>query len=111
MLAYSQDKAVLDALGIGSTSSSSSESRDEGTDRSDCEPLGDSETMPDHSLLTQAQIESNLHTELMCLESLNRQSQCVHNALERVMGISQLILYSPKCSSLFDTKYLLEHQA
>lgn len=52
---YSQDKAVLDTLGIGSTSSSSSEDSDEETDISDCESLGDSsETMPNHSLLTRA---------------------------------------------------------
>ena len=62
MLACPQDKAVLDALGIGSTSSSSSEGSDEETDSSDCEPLGDSsETMPDHSLLTQALIEINFN--------------------------------------------------
>ena len=58
MLASSQDKAVLDTLGIESRSSSSSESSDKETDRSDCESLGDSsETMLDHSLLTQALIE------------------------------------------------------
>ena len=51
MLAYSQDKAVLDSLGIESTSSSSSEGSDEETDHSDCESLrDDSETIPDHSL-------------------------------------------------------------
>ena len=62
MLASSQDKAVLDTLGIESTSSSSSESSDEETDRSDCDSLGDSsETMLDHSLLTQALIESNFN--------------------------------------------------
>ena len=43
------------------------------------------------------------HCTNLCLKSLGRQSQCVHNALELVMGISQLILYSPERSRLFDT--------
>ena len=43
------------------------------------------------------------HCTNLCLQTLGRQSQCVHNALELVMGISQLIRYSPKRSSLFDT--------
>ena len=43
------------------------------------------------------------HCTNLCLKSLGGQSQCVHNALELVMGISQLILYSPKRSSLFYT--------
>ena len=43
------------------------------------------------------------HCTNLCLQTLGRQSQCVHNALELVVGISQLIRYSPKRSSLFDT--------
>ena len=43
------------------------------------------------------------HCTNLRLKSPGRQSQCVHNALELVMGIGQLILYSPKRSSLFDT--------
>ena len=42
------------------------------------------------------------HCTNLCLQTLGRQSQCVHDALEVVMGISQLIRYSPKRSSLFD---------
>ena len=57
-----KDKAVLDTLGIESTSSSSSEDSDEETDYSDSESLRDSsEIMPNHSLLTQALSASNFN--------------------------------------------------
>ena len=59
MLAYSQDKAVLDTLGVKTSSFSSSESSDEGSDYSDSESLKDnSETMPDNS---QVLSESNFN--------------------------------------------------
>lgn len=43
------------------------------------------------------------HCTNLCLQALARESQCVHNALELVMGLSQLIWHSPKRSSLFNT--------
>ena len=46
---------------------------------------------------------SLLHTALIFALNPSADNQCVHNALELVLGISQLIIYSPKCSSLFDT--------
>ena len=62
MLAYSQDKALLDTLGLKSTSSSSSEGSDEETDYSECNSPRDScETMPNHSLLARALSESNFN--------------------------------------------------
>ena len=50
MLAYSQDKAVLDTLRVKTSSFSFSESSDKGSDYSDRESLKDnSKTMPDNS--------------------------------------------------------------
>ena len=43
------------------------------------------------------------HCTNLCLQTLGKQSQCVHNALELIMGVSQLIRFSPKRSTLFDT--------
>ena len=43
------------------------------------------------------------HCTNLCLQTLGRISQCVHDALELVMGLSQLIRFSPKRSTLFDT--------
>ena len=100
MLAYSQDKAVLDSLGIESTSSSSSEGSDEETDYSDCESLRDSsETMPDHSILSQALRESNFnwfefHENVECMME-HSDSNDVSKTLEEFflqiphMGLSQ----------------------
>lgn len=59
MLAYSQDKALLDSPGLESTSS---EDSDEEADFSDRESPRDSyETIPDRSLLVQALNESNFN--------------------------------------------------
>ena len=43
------------------------------------------------------------HCTNLCLQTLGRISQCVHDALELVMGLSQVIRFSPKRSTLFDT--------
>lgn len=43
------------------------------------------------------------HSTNLCLQTLGRLSECIHNTLEFVMGVAQLIRYSPKRSSLFDT--------
>ena len=43
------------------------------------------------------------HCTNLCLKTVGRLSECVHDVLELVMGLSQLILYSPKRSSLFET--------
>ena len=43
------------------------------------------------------------HSTNLCLQTLGRLSECIHSALEFVMGVAQLIRYSPKRSSLFDT--------
>ena len=43
------------------------------------------------------------HCTNLCLQSVARHCVPVRNALDLVMGVSQLILYSPKRSSLFLT--------
>ena len=43
------------------------------------------------------------HSNNLCLKALASQSSCVHDTLDLVMGLSQLIRFSPKRSSLFAT--------
>ena len=46
------------------------------------------------------------HSYNLCLKSLASRSACVHDSLDLVMGLSQLIHFSPKQSSLFQTLQL-----
>ena len=43
------------------------------------------------------------HSNNLCLKTLGTKSSCVHDALELVMRLSQLIRFSPKRSTLFTT--------
>ena len=43
------------------------------------------------------------HCTNLCLQTAGRQVPCVHDALDLVMGLTQLIRFTPKRSSLFET--------